>query len=96
MTTKNIVFKNSDINRLLFVFSLIVAFECILGMINFYRFIVTGIIFEVLWLPAIAFAIGVPLAALFYLFRDKFNTRSLNYYSILIIGIAVVVMALGH
>jgi hypothetical protein len=63
------------------------GFWCLGHNIDVYRFVLVGVIFEVLWLPTLAMLIFLPIISLILLVKEKFNIKSLYLYSI-IIGIA--------
>lgn len=80
------VFINSKTNKIIFLLSIIIAVIWVLGKtINIYHFAVVGAIYEMLWLLMIVSIPVLTILATRYWIKDKFNFRSLNLYSLLLI-----------
>lgn len=60
--------------------------------INIYRFPLVGAIFELLWLPAIALTLALPVMAFLTWRKEHFDIRSLNLYVLLVVVIAIVLL----
>ncbi|PCI08480.1 MAG: hypothetical protein COB73_06875 [Flavobacteriaceae bacterium] len=92
MKDNSSVFKNTKLNKAIFVSSIFVCAFWILGqMFNVYHYALVGAIFEILWLPCIISIIGIPLISLYLLIKEKFNLMSLNIYSIIMtIGLLII------
>ena len=94
MTSLNSL-SNKKISVIVFVLSTLVTLFWLLGnLFDVYQYAVLGVIFEILWLPIIVLTFILPLAALYLFIKDKFNYRSLNLYSFLLIFVTVLVMIL--
>ena len=77
---------NKKISVVVFALSLLVALFWLLGnLVDVYQFAVTGVLFEILWLPVLAMTFILPLVSLFLFIQDKFNYKSLNLYSLLLV-----------
>lgn len=86
------VFKNTTLNKAIFVSSILTSTFWILGQIlNIYHFSLVGAIFEILWLPCIILIFTIPLISLILLIKEKFNVLSLNIYSIVVIAIGLLI-----
>lgn len=72
--------------------SMLVALLWLLGQTtNIYRFAVVGAIFEILWLPLLAALPTFAIMAFIFWVKDKFNYRSFNLYTILLIAAAILI-----
>jgi hypothetical protein len=72
------------------VLSIIVfTFWFLSRIINVYHFPFVGAIFELLWLPVIALTLILPILALIEWRKEKFNFRSFNLYSIIILILTI-------
>ena len=90
MSEKITLFINTKISKIIFLVSIIASINWVLGRtINVYHFAVVGAIFEMLWLPVLALIFILPVASLIFWIKDKFNFRSLNLYSVLIILLTI-------
>lgn len=92
MTEQFAYFIKSTTSKIIFLISII---ECLIWIlsksITVYHFSLVGAIFEILWLPVIAMLFILPVMALLYWIKDKFNFRSLNLYSLLILIMTILV-----
>ena len=78
-------FAHSRTSKIVFILSIAVAgYWCLGQLINVYRFALLGAIFEMLWLPALAMLVGLPIISLIVVVKEKFTVQSLNIYSMLI------------
>ena len=92
MTEQFAYFIKSTASKIIFFLSIIVCIIWFLSKaINVYHFLLVGAIFEILWLPVIAMIFILPVLALLYWIKDKFNFRSLNLYSLLLLTITILV-----
>jgi hypothetical protein len=93
MANGTTTFKNSRLSKLLFLSSIIVfVYWSLSRIINVYRFAVVGAIYEILWLFMILLLFGLPVMALIFLIKEKFNFRSLYLYTIIIVAINILLM----
>ena len=78
------LFKNSVINKALFIISIItIVYWWSAKSLNVYKYAFLGAIFELLWLPVIAAVfIGPVISSLFFV-REKYNARSLVLFAFL-------------
>jgi hypothetical protein len=58
---------------------------------NVYHFILVGVIYEILWLPMLIMLFLLPVVSMVFLFKEKFNIRSLYLHSVLIIGLVFLI-----
>ena len=78
-------FTHSRTSKIVFMLSIALAgYWCLGQLINVYRFALVGVIFEMLWLPALAMLVGLPIISLILVVKEKFTVQSLNIYSMLI------------
>jgi hypothetical protein len=90
MTDKQPTFKPSKRSKIVFLLSLIVAIFWYAGQYtSVYNCPLAGAIYEILWLPATGLLFALPVISAIYLFKEKFNIRSLYLYSLLIIGLTI-------
>ena len=79
-------FSNKKASVVVFALSWIVALFWILGnLFDVYQFAVTGAVFEILWLPVLALTFFLPVVTIVLFIKDKFNFKSLNFYSLLLV-----------
>lgn len=79
------VFEKSKTSKIVLILSVFVSIFWILGStINIYSYILVGAIFEMLWLPVIAMTYVLPIISFIFLFKKKFNLKSLYLYCILL------------
>src|SRR6187431_342614 len=53
-------------------------------LINVYRFPIIGAIYEILWIFMIVGLFSLPVVSFIFWIKNKFNLRSLYFYSIII------------
>jgi hypothetical protein len=88
-----VVFRNSRSSILVLGLSIFVsAFWLIFQLINKYHNVLTGVVFEILWLPMIMLLFIIPIVSLVFWVKEKFHPRSFYFYSILIIIITILYM----
>jgi NADH:ubiquinone oxidoreductase subunit K len=86
-------FKNARSGIVLFSLSLLLAaFWTATIFINPYDNKFVGIFFEILWLPMLAGFLLVPVLALIFWYHEKFNKRSLNMLTLIIVGILLTIL----
>ncbi|MBL0056755.1 MAG: hypothetical protein IPP31_11360 [Chitinophagaceae bacterium] len=77
--------------RIIFATSLLVSLFWYSGRnVNVYQFAALGAVYEMLWLPALALLVILPVIAIYYLVKEKFSFRSLYLYSLMVIGLCLV------
>jgi len=90
MTENTALFANSKKSKTIFLLIVLAGMIWILGKtINIYHFAAVAAIFEILWLPVIASILILTIMSLIYWIKDKFNFRSLNLYSLLLVVIVI-------
>lgn len=94
MTNNTPLFLRTKTSSIFLLLSVIVFTFWVLTKIieNVYHYPVVGAIFEIFWLPVIALTLVVPVLSLIKWRKEKFNLRSLNFYSILIIIFTVLMV----
>lgn len=86
-------FRNSRDNKVLFIISVLVLIYWLIGKtVNVNFFIITGAIFELLWLPTLILLFALPFYSLFAFWKDRFNLRSLALYSALLLTVTIVLL----
>lgn len=77
--------KNKRTERLVFFLSLgTSAFWSIGQVMDVYQFAMVGAIYELLWLPFLILAFGIPAVSIFLWAKEKFRIRSLFLPTIII------------
>jgi hypothetical protein len=85
MKETSIPFKNSKTSKVVFILSILSSgFWCFGQLLNVYRFTLVGVLYEILWLPALGILCLMPLFSLLFLVKEKGSIKSLYIYSILI------------
>ena len=81
------------INKTIFVLTIAAAIFLIISKsINVYSLPAVGAIFEILWFPSLLVLFILPIVALKFWVKEKFNPKSLNLYSIIIAILSVLSM----
>jgi cytochrome bd-type quinol oxidase subunit 2 len=79
-------FLESHRSKLVLAVSLLVSAIWIAGRsVNVYQFKLTGIFFEMTWLPSILLIFALPLLSLVLWVKDKSKERSLYLYAFIIL-----------
>jgi hypothetical protein len=92
MTTR----KNTLTSKIVFSLSLIVFLFWLQGwVINVYKVAIAGAFYEIIWLPVIALTFILPVLILVLWFKEKFDFRSLYFYSLLLLTATVLFLALA-
>src|SRR6187399_658187 len=90
-TTK--LFKGSVI---VFALTMIVTLYIYLPLlISVYRFPVVGAIYEILWIFMILGVFALPVISFIFWSKNKFNLRSLYFYSLLISLVSILLLVTG-
>jgi hypothetical protein len=85
MKETSIPFKNSKTSKVVFILSILSSgFWCFGQLLNVYRFTLVGVLYEILWLPALGILCLMPLFSLLFLVKEKGSIKSLYIYSIII------------
>jgi hypothetical protein len=95
MNTKIVRSGKITLGSIIFVVSIFVSlFWWGSKFIDFYQFKLMGIVFEILWLPAIAALPIIPIISVVFWKKEKFTLKSFYPYSILIIIVTILAMTL--
>ena len=87
----------STLSKTLFILSMEVLLFWLSGdLINVYRYPLVGAIYEILWLPNLAFLFGLPLVSLFFLVKEKKKLHSLYLYSFLLPTITILILIINQ
>ena len=82
MSDRPASFKNSGINQVLFILSIItILYWLTAKSLNVYNNAFIGAVFELLWLPMIASAFIGPVFSIILFVKDKYNPGSLILYA---------------
>jgi hypothetical protein len=65
------------------------------SLINVYRFPIIGAIYEILWIFMIGGLFALPVGSFIFLGKNKFNLRSLYFYSRLISLLSILFLVTG-
>lgn len=85
MKETSTLFKNSKTSKVVFILSILSSgFWCLGQVINVYRFTLVGVLYEILWLPALVILCLLPLFSLLFLLKEKGTNKSFYIYSITI------------
>jgi hypothetical protein len=95
MQAQNLLFKNVQNGKLLFLLSIFISAFWIVGKnINVYQTKITGAIFEILWLPMILLLFITPCLAAYFWKKEKFVLKSMNLLTIIASVIFVLILVL--
>lgn len=61
-------------------------------LIDVYQYTIVGVFYEILWLPMLAMLVILLLAGVVFWVKEKFYRYSFYLYSILIIGVTVLLL----
>ena len=85
MKETSTLFKNSKTSKVVFILSILSSgFWCFGQFINVYRFTLVGVLYEILWLPALGVIFLLPIFSLLFLVKEKGSIKSFYIYSIII------------
>ena len=91
MTGHSATFIKTGISKIIFLLSIFIfIFWIVSSELNVYHFTITGVIFEILWLPVLVMTVLLPLISFIYWNREKYNFKSLYFYSIMIVTAGVI------
>jgi hypothetical protein len=92
MTNHPTIFMKPRMKKIFLLLSIFVAGFWIIGLIiNVYRFTITGVLFEIIWLPALALTIALPIMSFMSWINEGFNIKSLYLLSIIIITASILI-----
>lgn len=84
-------FIKTGISKTFFLLSILVMlFWIVSSVTNVYYYTISGVIFEILWFPVLAMTIVLPVISFIYWSKEKYNFRSLYFYSISIVIAGVI------
>ncbi|HQY12839.1 MAG: hypothetical protein KTQ13_02170 [Ferruginibacter sp.] len=79
--------------KLFFIFSAcLLMFWVLARLVDVYRFAFVGAVFEILWLPALALLVILPILSFIFWRDEHYKARSFNLFSILIVLFTVLLM----
>jgi len=88
--------KNTLASKIIFSLSLIVFLFWLQGwLINVYKIAIVGAFYEIIWLPVIALTFILPVIILVLWFKEKFDFRSLYFYSLLLLTATVMFLTMA-
>lgn len=84
-----------NLSSIIFIVSILVSlFWWTSQVIDVYHFKLIGIVYEIIWLPAIAALFILPVISAVFWGKEKFKLKSFYLYSILIVVITILAMIL--
>ncbi|RYF94765.1 MAG: hypothetical protein EOO02_23515 [Chitinophagaceae bacterium] len=90
MTQKVRGLVHTQASKTTFALSIVASvFILAVSTINVYEYAIVGAIFELLWLPILIGLVLLPIISIVFLIREGFSLKSLYFYSILVIGFAI-------
>lgn len=93
MPDRSASFKNSAINQVLFILSIVtILYWLTAKSFNVYNYAFIGAVFELLWLPMMASAFIGPILSLVFFVKDKYNSGSLVLYAAFLQIVAVFIL----
>lgn len=93
MPDRSTSFKNSGINRVLFILSIIaILYWLTAKSSNVYNNAFIGAVFELLWLPMIISVFIGPVFSIILFVKDKYNPGSLALYATVLQAIALYIL----
>ena len=93
MPDRSASFKNSGINQVLFILSIItILYWLTAKSLNVYNYAFIGAVFELFWLPMIAFVFIGPIFSIILFIRDKYNPGSLALYATVLQIVALYIL----
>jgi hypothetical protein len=89
-------FIKTEISKVFFLLSIFVMLFWIVGAVtNVYHYTITGVIFEILWFPLLAVTIALPAVSLLFWSKEKYDFRSLYFYSIIIVVAGIIIATIS-
>lgn len=98
MTGHSAAFKKTKTSKIVLLLSIFISVYWIFGQVmDIYSNAGVGAIFEILWFPAMAATVILPIVSVINLFKEKFSLRSLYLYSILtqLIALLTIILITG-
>jgi|JI6StandDraft_1071083.scaffolds.fasta_scaffold155563_2 hypothetical protein len=93
MPDRSASFRNSGINQVLFILSIItILYWLTAKSLNVYNNAILGALFELLWLPMIVSVFIGPIFSIVLFVRDKYNTGSLALYALVLQLVALYIL----
>jgi hypothetical protein len=93
MKQESYAYKNPVLSKVFFGLSIVVfAYWLTAQLIDVYRSDVTGAAFEILWIFMLLGLFVLPITSFILMMQDKFNFRSLYFYTIIIAVVNILVM----
>lgn len=93
MPDRSASFKNSGINQVLFILSIItILYWLTAKSLNVYNHAIIGALFELLWLPMIVSVFIGPIFSIVLFVRDKYNLESLALYAVVLQVVALYIL----
>jgi len=94
---KFLSFSKTRISKVIFLLTIgVLTFWLLSKTINIYYYAFVGVIFEILWLPALILTFLLPVFSFTLWSKENFNLKSLGLYSLLIAIISILVMLFLH
>lgn len=79
--------------RILFLLSLLsVIYWLVANSINVYQYAIVGALFELTSIIMLITLLAVPILSLYYWYKEKFNLKSLNIYTMVISVVALLLL----
>ena len=79
--------------RILFLLSLLsVIYWLVTNSINVYQYAIVGALFELTSIIMLIALLAVPILSLYYWYKEKFNLKSLNIYTMVISVVALLLL----
>ncbi len=80
------ILKNKNtLSKIVFCLSVFVtAFWILSQLIDVYKIVLVGALFEILWLPMLALLFCLPLISIYHFIKEKYNFKSLYFFLFLI------------
>ncbi len=93
MPGRSASFKNSGINQVLFILSIITILYWLTGKsLDVYNYAILGALFELLWLPMILSVFIGPIFSIVLFVKDKYNPGSLALYAVVLQIVALYIL----
>ena len=93
MTNSTSLFGKLQNHTLIFILSIVVSVYWIGSrIIDVYHYAVVGVLAELFWLPMLVLLLCLPVVCMIFLIKNKFNIRSLNLYSFVIILVTFLIV----
>lgn len=81
--------------KLFFIFSTcLLLFWILARLVDVYRFAIVGAVYEILWLPALASFVILPILSFIFWRDENYKFLSFNLFSVLMVLFTVLLMIL--